>query len=226
MNGKRVCLACGMPARGVHRRTSRHRPNQESVAKARRAARPSACSIGRPKKINLRFSSSTRPTRLPFGRWSRSPRTGSRSGMTKRRSPSSRSPIRQKNSLVDQFDVARSPMPLTMVVAPNKAVTGVFSKELKDEHFDAAIVTPTMTRCMKSLQEGKLVFVCLQTTDKDAAPPVVKAMQLDPEFSSRVAVVSLDDWRPGREPVFLSRCRLTPDRSERRSPRCWRRPAS
>jgi hypothetical protein len=114
-----------------------------------------------------------------------------------------------EKALVDRFDVARSPMPLTMVVAPNMAVTGVFPKEIKEEQFDAAIVTPTMTRCMKALQEGKLVFICLQSTDKAAAPPVVKAMQADPEFSSRVAVVSLQVRDP-QETRFLQQMQVDP----------------
>lgn len=114
-----------------------------------------------------------------------------------------------EKALVDQFDVARSPMPLTMAVAPNMAVTGVFPKELKEEHFDAAIVTPTMTRCMKSLQEGKMVFICLQTTDKATAPPVVKAMQLDPEFSGRMTVVSMQVRDP-EETRFLQQMQVDP----------------
>jgi hypothetical protein len=111
--------------------------------------------------------------------------------------------------LVDQFDVARSVMPLTMAIAPNMAITGVFSKELKDEHLDEAIVTPTMTRCMKSLQGGKLVFVCLTAAEKDPAPPCVKAMQTDPEFSERVAVVSLD-VRNADEARFLKQMQVDP----------------
>jgi hypothetical protein len=114
-----------------------------------------------------------------------------------------------EKALVDQFDVARSPMPLALAVAPNLAVTGVFPRELKDEHIEAAIVTPTMTRCMKSLQEGKLVFVCLQSTDKAIAPPVVKAMQADPEFSARVAVVSMQVRDP-EEARFLQQMQVDP----------------
>lgn len=114
-----------------------------------------------------------------------------------------------EKALVDHFDVARSPMPLTVAVAPNMAVTGLFPKELKEEHFEAAIVTPTMIPVMKSLQEGKLVFVCLQMTDKAIAPPVVKAIQLDPEFSGRVAVVSMQVRDP-EEARFLQQMQVDP----------------
>lgn len=114
-----------------------------------------------------------------------------------------------EKALVDRFDVARSPMPLTVSVAPNMAITGLFPKDLKEEHFDAAIVTPTMVPVMKSLQEGKLVFVCLQSTDRPVAPPVVKAMQLDPEFSARVAVYSMQVRDPN-ETRFLQQMQVDP----------------
>lgn len=114
-----------------------------------------------------------------------------------------------EKTIVDKFDVSRSPMPLVLAVAPNMAVTGVFAKEIKEEHFDVAIVTPTMTRCMKSLQEGKFVFVCLQTDEKPATPTVVKSMQLDPEFSNRVVAVplALSDPQEGR---FLQQLQIDP----------------
>lgn len=112
-------------------------------------------------------------------------------------------------ALVKKFDVARAPMPLTLAVAPNGAVTGLFSKEFKDEHFDAAIVTPTMTRCMKSLQDNKLVFVCVQTTDKPVVPAAVKDMQADPLFKDRVVLVSMQ-LRDPDETRFLSQMQIDP----------------
>jgi hypothetical protein len=114
-----------------------------------------------------------------------------------------------EKALVDRFDVARSPMPLLLAVAPNLAVTGVFPRELKEEQLDAAIVTPTMTRCMKSLQEGKLVFVCLQTAERSPAPPVVKALQSDPDFAARVSVYSLQLTDP-EEVRFLQQMQIDP----------------
>ena len=111
--------------------------------------------------------------------------------------------------LVKKFDVARAPMPLTLAVAPNGAVTGLFSKELKDEHFDAAIVTPTMTRCMKSLQDNKMVFVCVQTTDKPVVPTAVNDMRADPLFKDRITLVSMQ-LRDPEETRFLSQMQIDP----------------
>jgi hypothetical protein len=114
-----------------------------------------------------------------------------------------------ERTLVERFDVARSPMPLTLAVAPNGAVTGIFSKEITDENLDAAIVTPTMTRCMKSLQEKRLVFVCLQTAEKPVVPAAVRAMQADPQFKDRVVVVSMQ-LRDPEEARFLKQMQIDP----------------
>ena len=112
-----------------------------------------------------------------------------------------------EKTLVERFDVARAPMPMAMVVASNGAITGVFSKQLTDESLDAAIVTPTMTRCMKSLQENKLVFVCVQTTEKPLVPAAVKNMQADPQFKDRIALVSMQLNDP-EEARFLSQLQI------------------
>ena len=112
-----------------------------------------------------------------------------------------------EKALVERFDVARAPMPMTMVVARNGAITGVFSRQLADESLDAAIVTPTMTRCMKSLQEQKLVFVCVQTTEQPLVPAAVKNMQADPQFKDRIVLVSMQLNDP-EEARFLSQMQI------------------
>ena len=53
-----------------------------------------------------------------------------------------------EKAIVTRFDVSRAPMPLTLAVAPNGAITGIFSQKLDDTHLAAAFVTPTMTGCM------------------------------------------------------------------------------
>ena len=114
-----------------------------------------------------------------------------------------------ERALVERYEVSRSPMPLTLTIAPNGAVTGIFSKEISDEQMDQAIVTPTMTRCMKSLQENRMVFVCVQTADKAVIPAAVKEMQADPQFKNRVTVVSMQ-LRDPNETRFLSQMQINP----------------
>jgi len=82
-----------------------------------------------------------------------------------------------EQALVEKFGVGRAPMPLTVAVAPNGAVTGIFPKTINEEQMTAAIVPPTMMRCMKSLQDKKLVFVCL-TRDASVEADIPAGVQL------------------------------------------------
>ena len=117
-----------------------------------------------------------------------------------------------ERALVERFEVGRAPMPLTLAVAPNGAVTGVFSKEISDEKIDEAIVTPTMTRCMKSLQQNRLVFVCVQISEKAVVPAAVKELQADPQFKDRLTLVSMQ-LRDPEETRFLNQMQINPEKT-------------
>jgi len=114
-----------------------------------------------------------------------------------------------EKTIVDRFGVARAPMPMTMALAPNGALTGVYPQKITPRNLSEAIVTPAMTRCMKSLQEGKVVLVCVQSSTKAFAPPVVKEFQADPHFKDRLATVSLKADDPA-EARFMGDMKLDP----------------
>ena len=44
---------------------------------------------------------------------------------------------------------------------------------------------------MKSMQDKKLVLVCVHASDRGVTPTAVKEFQADPEFKDRVAVISV-----------------------------------
>lgn len=94
-------------------------------------------------------------------------------------------------ALVARFGISRAPMPMTVVVAPNGAVTGLFSRQVTDEQLATSIVSPTMMQCMKDLQDQKLVFVCVTLNDECEVPPGVQGIQQDPHFAERVSLVAL-----------------------------------
>ncbi|MFO1043779.1 MAG: hypothetical protein U0941_18515 [Planctomycetaceae bacterium] len=96
-----------------------------------------------------------------------------------------------EKALVDRFDVSRAPMPMTIAVAPNGAITGMFAQKLTPEGIENSFVTPTMTKCMKSLQEGKLVLVSVRSTEKAMTPVSLKEFQADPHFKDRVVSYSM-----------------------------------
>ncbi len=115
--------------------------------------------------------------------------------------------------LIEHFGIGRAPMPLTVAVAPNGAVTGVFAKTINDELISTAIVTPTMMKCMKSLQNKQLVFVLVSASDKAAVPSGVKALQSDPQFRDRIAFAALRVDDP-EEMRFISQMKIDPLRVE------------
>ena len=74
--------------------------------------------------------------------------------------------IPAEQALVTKYDVSRAPMPMTVVIAPNGALTGIFSQRVAVDKLSDAFVTPTMMLTMKSLQAGKLVLVTVQGSAK------------------------------------------------------------
>lgn len=115
--------------------------------------------------------------------------------------------------LIEHFGIGRAPMPLTVAVAPNGAITGVFAKTISDEHISTAIVTPTMMKCMKSLQNKQLVFVLVSASDKAAVPVGIKTLQSDPQFKDRFAFAAMRVDDPA-EMRFISQMKIDPLRVE------------
>ncbi|MEP3481350.1 MAG: hypothetical protein ABJZ55_19065 [Fuerstiella sp.] len=116
----------------------------------------------------------------------------------------------QERPVVDQFDASRTPMPAVVAVAPNGAITGVFAQKLTAAHIDAAIVTPAQTRCMRALQDKKLVLLCVQPTGSNAVPAGVQQFQADKLNVNRTRVVSLQAGDPA-ESKFLQQLKVRPD---------------
>lgn len=118
---------------------------------------------------------------------------------------------KEEQLIVSRFDVGRAPMPLTIAVAPNGAITGIFQQRLADSNIDDAFVTPTMMKCMKSMQEGKVVIVCVQpgTATTNVVPQGVKELQLDPQFKSRLVILSAKAQDPA-ETKFYNQVQINP----------------
>ncbi len=114
-----------------------------------------------------------------------------------------------EKTLVDKYDVSRAPMPLTIVVAPNGAMTGIFAQKIEDKNLDDAQVTPTMMKCMKSLQEGKLVLISVRNAPSTIAPAAVRDLQADPHFKDRVVNYAMQVSDPA-EGKFLQQMQIEP----------------
>lgn len=115
-------------------------------------------------------------------------------------------------ALADRYGVSRAPMPLTVAVAPNGAMTGIYPNKVTDQQLASALVTRSKASCMKAIQQNKLVFLCIQSSSIDETPQAVKDFQLDPQFKDRSAVVYLPAADAGEAP-FLSELKIDPQQT-------------
>jgi hypothetical protein len=121
-----------------------------------------------------------------------------------------------EKAVVDKFDLSRAPMPLVLAMAPNGAITGGFPTKFEEQQLLGAFVTPGTEKVMKSLQDGKLVFVCVQngkTKSNDAAMQGVRDFKADVQFASATEIVTLDP-SDKKEVSFLADLKVSPDTSE------------
>lgn len=119
-------------------------------------------------------------------------------------------------AIVDKFDLSRAPMPLVLALAPNGAITGGFPTKFDEQQLLDAFATPGTEKVMKSLQEGKLVFVCVQnakTKSNDAAMQGVRDFKTDVRFASATEIVTLDP-ADKKEAGFLADLKVSPDIAE------------
>ena len=114
-----------------------------------------------------------------------------------------------EQALVTKYDVSRAPMPMTVAIAPNGAMTGMFAQRVTAEKLGDAFVTPTMMFTMKNLQENKLVLVTVQGSAKAPAPVAIKDFQSDPHFKDRIVTTSLQGADP-QEAKFLGQMQIDP----------------
>lgn len=105
--------------------------------------------------------------------------------------------------LVAQYSLSRAPMPLTLAIAPNGAVTGAFSQQVSAEELAGAFVSPAMMHCMKATQEGRIVLVHVHMSERAALPIGVREFCADKLYKDRVSVIGLraDD---ATEATFLA----------------------
>jgi hypothetical protein len=97
--------------------------------------------------------------------------------------------------IVEKYGLKRAPMPLALVIASNGAVMGGFPSTFTEEQLIASWQPMGVARCLKALQDKKLVLLCLQneqTTDNAAALQGVREFTADARFGSASEVVVMD----------------------------------
>lgn len=121
-----------------------------------------------------------------------------------------------ERAVVAKFDVGRAPMPLVLAMAPNGAITGGFPTKFEEQELLDAFATPCTQKAIKQLQEGKLVFVCVQndkTKSNDAAMQGIREFKADARFASATEIVMLDP-ADSAEASFLADLKIDPQTDE------------
>ena len=109
--------------------------------------------------------------------------------------------------IVTKFGVKDAPMPLAVVLAPNGAITAGFPGKFTKEQLLGSLATPAMEKLLGALQQGKLVFLCVQnggTRENSEAMSGVRAFRTDQRYAAASEVLMLDPSLPGERP-FLTR---------------------
>jgi hypothetical protein len=121
-----------------------------------------------------------------------------------------------EKSIVEKFGIDRAPMPLVLAIAPNGAITGGFPNKFTEDELLNAFSSPCTERCMKALQEGKLVFLCVQnskTNSNDEAIGGVREFKADERYAKYTEVIMLDPSDTA-ESAFLTDLKIDPKESE------------
>jgi hypothetical protein len=121
-----------------------------------------------------------------------------------------------EREVVAKYGLERSPTPLVLALAPNGAVTRSFTGQLVEAQFETAFVSPGTEKCLKALQDRKLVFVCVQNgqTEHNAeALQGVKEFAADAQYVKTTEIITLDPTEAGEE-SFLRRLKVDPKTTE------------
>ena len=117
-----------------------------------------------------------------------------------------------ERGIVKKYDLERAPMPLVLAIAPNGAITGGFPTQFDEQQLLDAFASPGTEKCMKALQDGKLVFLCVQndsTKSNEDALRGVQDFKSDERYASATEVVVLDPCDTD-EASFLGDLKIDP----------------
>ena len=113
-------------------------------------------------------------------------------------------------ALVTRYGVDRAPSPLTLVLAPNGAVTAGFPSEIKTTDFSGVFVSDGQAAVLKALQSNKLALVCLQngkTKYNKESMTAAEGLKADKTLPGLVGIVKIDP-SDSRESSFLQKCKV------------------
>ena len=111
----------------------------------------------------------------------------------------------RERATVKKFGVDRAPMSLLIAVAPNGAITQAWPLKCEPAQVREGIVSAGTAQCVKGLQDGKLVFVSVQSKNsahRQIATLAIDGFRADPRFANASETVIIDPT-DAREATFL-----------------------
>jgi hypothetical protein len=101
-----------------------------------------------------------------------------------------------EKAVVDRYGVSRAPMPLILAIAPNGAITKAFPGKFEERELASAFVSPCTQRCLKALQDRRLVFLCVRDWPPEARtvaiPQGISDFKADSRFAQATEIVLLN----------------------------------
>lgn len=116
----------------------------------------------------------------------------------------------EEKSIVELYGVDRAPLPLLLAFAPTGAVMGGFPEKCEEAALLDVFGSPASEMTMKHLQDGKIVFVCVQsdkTTANEGALSGIKQFMADEKYGPHSQLVMLDPT-DAKESSFLGDLRV------------------
>ena len=118
-----------------------------------------------------------------------------------------------EKEIVTKYGVDRAPMPLVLAIAPAGAVTGgIQAADLTEARLRDTVASVGLQKCLKALQDRRLVLVCLQngrTQANDAAMKGVNEFKADPQFGEMTEIVKVDP-SDAKETKLLAQLKADP----------------
>lgn len=108
----------------------------------------------------------------------------------------------EEEALVKKYGVSRAPMPLTLAIAPNGAITGSFVRKLNETSVDKCFVSPAKSQCMQTLQSRKLVLLCVNPVSMTGSPEELDKFKEIPCYKDNTNIITLTSSDP-EEAGFL-----------------------
>lgn len=118
----------------------------------------------------------------------------------------------REKAMADKFGVRRAPMPLVVAIAPNGAITKGFPIKFDENQLQTAFVSPCAAKCLKALQDRKLVLLCVQnqrTEFTQAAIGAAQSFKADRRYAQATEIVTLNPDDPA-EARLLDELQVNP----------------